>query len=136
MRNFNIPSRKMTINTEELLAKVKENREKHIKDYDEACEEYRQAIVFEASEIVEDIKSQMAAMTEAKKPTRLNVQTSTLPVPKSYSKAYDRVISILTMEVHEEVCLTSEEHALFVMDEWDWQEEFQTSKSAVSNRFR
>lgn len=47
-----------------------------------------------------------------------------LQVPQNHAKDYDQVIAMLEMCVDDELSIRSDEFACYVMDDWDWKEDF------------
>src|SRR6185295_867061 len=52
-----------------------------------------------------------------------------LNVPQSHEKAYDQIIRMMEMSVDEEITLTCSQFACFVMDDWDWKEQWSASNA-------
>lgn len=50
-----------------------------------------------------------------------------LSVPVNYEKAYDQIIRMMEMSVDTEIVLTASQFACFVMDDWEWKEEWAAS---------
>jgi hypothetical protein len=91
----------------ELLKKVQENRTKHVEEYDETVQAYREA-----------------CHTELGKAIRFN-----LPCPHNHVEDYDQVISMLEMSVDEIIEVTAEVFACYVLDRWEWKMEFEATRT-------
>lgn len=116
------------IKKEALLTVLREARAGHRATFDQAIEDYKIAVIAELESRLED----------AKKGKRLN-QQFLLVQPQDHTKDYDRIIKQLEMDVDDEVDLSQQEFANYVMDQWSWSEQFtQTSMvyNTVANDYR
>lgn len=102
-----------------LLTKLKTNRKKHREIFLKAQEGYRQMVVEQLEEMLEN------ARQGKKIETYVN-----LHAPVDQTKDYDRVISMLDMSVDKIIQLSSTEFANYVMDDWSWKEQFTMSNMA------
>lgn len=102
------------VQRDELLVKVRQNREDHRKELDEAMVEMfkdiaahhqEQLDIFEAGDILE-------------LDTNYN-----FPVPEDHDDEYDQVITMLEMSVDAELVLSYNEFQQYVMDKWHWKNE-------------
>lgn len=109
----------VTVKTADLLEKVKENRGGHRAIFDQAIEVYRQRAIDEIERILDDAKN-----------GRKIIRAIGLIEPKDYTKEYDRAIAMLEMTVDEEITISAQDFAQFVMDDWAWKEQFTTSTAA------
>jgi hypothetical protein len=114
--------REVKVKRDELLSVLRQNRQRHISDYQKACVGYREVALRrveagfqEAREVVNRLKD---GQTIA-----VNVRVS-LSAPVSYEKAYDQIIRMMEMSVDTEIDLTASQFACFVMDDWEWKEEW------------
>ena len=106
-----------------LLAKLKTNRKNHRNIFLKAQEGYRQMVIEELEEMLEDAR-------EGKKiNTYINLQA-----PVDQTKDYDRAISMLEMSVDKIIQLSSTEFANYVMDDWSWKEQFTMSNMAYLSK--
>ncbi len=117
-----IPMRSIEVAKEMLLTKLKENREKHIAEYNEA----REAFHVQAAQALRDLADKVA-----KGDTCLHVQ---LPLPTSHEDDYDTAIGMLEWETRDKVTVTTEEFESYVMDKWDWQKAFASTVSNYKGR--
>ena len=108
--------RSVKINKTELLKIVVENQAKHVKEFDEAVEDYKKAAVKVAEEHVELAKS-----GDLEKIARIKAMPQK---PSSYKKEYDRAIRMLELSVEDTIDV--EEHIFnqLVLDEWVWKQQF------------
>ena len=115
--------REVKVRCSELLGTLKENRNRHLQDYKAACEGYRAKAVKLLEAIATDVRNYIGRLKEGStvEVTGLDFK---LPVPVSYAKAYDQIIRMVEMSVDTEMTLTASQFACFVMDDWDWKEEF------------
>lgn len=113
--------KEVVINKADALTKLQENREAHRAIFEEAVDGFRTR----ATQALED---QLKRITEGK----IEIVQVYLPKPVDHTRDYDREIAMLEMSIGDQVTLTQQEFASFVMDDWTWKREFLTSNSAYS----
>lgn len=106
-------------NVKEVLEKIKENRENHIKLVEKAKAGYIRTAKQMLEEKLSDINQN--------KVIPLNIS---LKLPKDHTAEYDTAIK--TLEMHQEITidLDSDTVRTLIEDKWDWTEEFSTTNSA------
>lgn len=147
-------ARKVEVNRTKLIETLKANKEKHVKDYEEAKAGYKSALLTKLDSAVEDArksiekqytkrKEEISAITDEDIENQqdyvqlLPAVTVQMKVPRSYAKEYDAAIDIATWDVRETLELSNAEFTCFVRDEWDWKEEFTaTSKIYAPSAFK
>lgn len=105
--------RSVKVNRNELLEKLKKNREKHRDIFLQAQEGYRKAVIAELDRMLEDAK--------AGKKIKRYIE---LEEPIDQTDDYDRAIAMLEMCVDDVVEINNTEFACYVMDQWSWKEQF------------
>ena len=118
--------RKVTVKKSELLEKVLANRALHIKEYSEACDGYRVKALEKIDEVFGGLKAKIGELKEGQTIALLSV-TFGLDVPQTHEKDYDQVLEMLRMSTDDTTELQSDEFACYVMDDWDWKQEFTMS---------
>ena len=111
----------VTVKKEELLAKLKENRKAHRSIFLEAQEGYKKAVI-------ETLEERLASARDGSK-VQVHIR---LDAPEDHTDEYDRSIAMLEMSVDDEIEVTANEFACFVMDDWGWKHDFLLSNSAYS----
>lgn len=101
-------SRIITLKKVDLIARIKENKEKHIADYEEAIAAYRV-----------EARKQLAEQKKALEKGSLNIRIN-LITPIDKRDEYDKILEIFQWEIKEEVELTLGEFNEYVLDENDW----------------
>jgi hypothetical protein len=109
----------VTVKREQLLEKLKENREAHREVFEISLEGYRKAVI-------EHLERLLADAREGKR-IEHNVR---MPVPQDQTPEYDQAIAMLEMSVDDEIELTSQEFACYVMDRWGWKRQFTASNKS------
>lgn len=99
----------VNVNKDELLEKVKANRETHRDTFDKAQIKYREQIVIELDRMLDD----------ARKGRKIR-RFVELPEPEDHTADYDQIIEMLMMSTDEIIKLNYQEFRTFVMDEWGW----------------
>jgi hypothetical protein len=139
MNEKGLTMRKVKVRKHELHSKLVENRAKHVQDYREAVEGYcqqgsellstRRTKVFdEISLYISDLESGNAV-----DPKTFDVSLD-LKKPKSYEKVYDQIIMMVEMSVDDEIELDTHEFACYVMDDWDWKDEFSATTASYLSK--
>lgn len=98
-------NREITIKKSDLLTKIKENKENHIKEYDQAVIDYKKEATLQ-------LESQLKAVSEGSLKAHLQLIT-----PVNNSEQYDKVIKMFEWELKDEVTLSQDEFNEYVLDE-------------------
>ena len=128
----------VTVKVSKLLETLKENRENHIKEYEEAVAGYKEAASEKLTQARETAVKRMQVNfdkiqleidnfdpEEAQDYfTLVQQETVSLPVPKNYSESYDKTIAMLEWERGGEILLKSQEFDRYVLDNWEFTESF------------
>ena len=109
------------IDKNELLKIVRENKAKHIKEYNDAVKDFQLAVIKTCNENQEVVT---AGKTEIKN----------MPVkPSTYEANYNRAIRMLELTVDTVIELGTYEFNQLVLDEWEWKQAFSTSNSSYKS---
>lgn len=107
------------INREELLQIVRDNKEKHVKEFNESVADY---IV-----LVYKIANDNLTIIETKDLNKIK-KTKQLPsVPVSYEDSYVRAIRMLELSVEDVIEIDATTFNQLVLDEWQWKHQFETT---------
>ncbi len=122
MRNIeNNVMKTVKIKREELLAVVRENKEKHIAEYIESVEDFKKAVVVIT-------KNNLKLVNTGELDSIAKVKN--LPaVPNSYEQSYTRAIRMLELSIEDIIELDDTTFNQLVLDEWNWKSNFQLSGS-------
>lgn len=112
---------KIEANKDELLAKLKANRQEHAAIVAEAREGY----VKKAREALEKRLGQLSDGKIVSLSFRLDV-------PTDHTRVYDTAIRMLELHQNKTVLLTATQVRNLEMDEWDWTDSFLGTASAYS----
>lgn len=121
--------RKVKVKRDDLLVKIKANRVTHIAEYKTACDGYREMALERIEEISQELKDRISSLKKGQVIALVQVQFG-LAVPVSHEKDYDQVVAMLEMSVDSELEISSDEFACYVMDDWEWKEQFRNSNTA------
>jgi hypothetical protein len=136
MRNrikMGLPSRTMKVHKGELLARLLANVETHVADCKEATEGYRLEAIRAVTERGVQVNRALQALVdqlESGQTPELQVGLNlgfALKRPEDHEKDYRQIIEMVRMSAEDVITLSSEEFACYVMDDWDWKEEFAAS---------
>lgn len=113
------------VKRDELLGIVRTNKEKHVKEFVEAVEDFKKAVVKVSEE----------NLTLAKSGDLENIAKikSVPPKPTSYETSYTRAIRMLELSVETEIDLDEHTFNQLVLDEWQWKQAFTTSNSTYKS---
>jgi len=104
------------LNRLELLEIVKQNRVKHVAEFTEAIEDYKDLVMQIATANVKLAKT--SNLEEFKK---MKAQP---PAPVSYEDSYKRAIRMLELSVDEVIEVEEDVFNQLVLDEWSWKRSF------------
>lgn len=139
---------KLKFKREKLLAAVRENRDKHKREYEEALAGYRDEAITQFGQQVDSLRKTMEKYAaEAKKwegyrdAGQIDCDPSEgihvpLQKPQQYLKDYDRVIRMLEMSHEDEITLDHQEFSQYVQDDWKWKEQFSNTTALYGNKLR
>lgn len=123
--------RETRVKTADLLAKVRENREKHVKEFHEAVEGYRELALAEVDRAIAELRGQIEGLKKGEYMPLATIYFN-LPAPVNHAADYDRVITSLSMCVDEIITIQEHEVAKYVMDDWDWRGQWEETKATYS----
>lgn len=108
----------------ELLSKIMANRVKHIADYKEAVADYKVLVMERAQKVTAEILKEANEIHDGEMKQLSAVTFHDLQPPKNHTKSYDQVIMMLEMSIETELEVRSDEFACYVMDDWEWKDDF------------
>lgn len=97
------------VKKDDLLVKLKANREAHKAQFEEAAEGYRVKVIDVLTERLEDARR-----------GKLPQLIFNLPMPINQTAQYDRVIGMLQMTVEDVIELEEQDYQQYVLDQWGW----------------
>lgn len=99
----------VNVDKAELLAKLKTNRDLHVKDYEETMVGYKAKVLQRVTTIQQKIsKDDFSDLLLG------------LHEPQSYESSYNKAISMLEMSTDTIISLSDVEFQQLVLDEWSW----------------
>lgn len=113
--------RSVKINKEELLSIVRENKDKHVRQYEEAVVDFRTAVIKITTE-----NSKLAKTGDLDKISKIK---SIPNKPSSYEDNYNRAIRMLELSVEDIIELEEDIFNQLVLDEWQWKHQFVASSA-------
>ena len=118
--------KEMNFDSKVLLAKIKENRNKHAAEYVEAVKEYRQ-------KLREVLKAKLKDI-DASESTSVPGGSISVPEPRCYLSEYDQFIDMLEMTKDETTSLSIAMFNQLVRDQWSWKQDFELTKASYKLR--
>lgn len=112
---------KITVSKEELLDRLRENRERHVGTFEQVLEDYR-------TKAVELLEEHIDRIREGKV-EKVNV---ILPPPENYESEYDRAIAMVEWEKRDLIELDEHTFSQWVLDEWSWKHAFNQTVATYS----
>ena len=104
------------MNRQELLAIVRENKIKHVAEFEESVVDYKALVLQIAQANVKLAKT--GSLDEFKKMKAMPQS------PQSYETSYARAIRMLELSVEEIIEVEEDVFNQLVLDEWDWKRGF------------
>ena len=98
-------NREVTINKASLIAKIEENRDSHVKEYELAIVAYKK-----------EAEKQLRKLTKDLRDGELNLQLKLIS-PINRKEEYDKVIEMFKWEISENVVLSQKEFNEYVHDD-------------------
>ena len=127
-REMGWEDREVKVRRGELLEVLRKNREQPARDYTAACAGYREQALTRIDEIFGELRAKITGLKDGQTVAVVGLQFG-LNVPQSYERAYDQIIRMMEMSVDDEIVLTGSQFACFVMDDWDWKEQWSASNA-------
>ena len=113
--------RSVKMNKTELLEIVRQNKTKHVTEYEEAVVDYKALAVKVAKD---NLKLANSGDLEKIK------ETKSMPTPPtSYENDYQRAIRMLELSVEDIIELEDDVFNQLVLDEWSWKRHFTVSNA-------
>jgi hypothetical protein len=114
------------VNRAELLKIVRENKEKHIKEFNESVVDYKKAVIK-----IAEANLALAQSGDLDKIAKFQIQPQK---PNSYESSYTRAIRMLELSVEDEIRVEEDVFNQLVLDEWTWKNSF-TATGALYKTF-
>ncbi len=131
-------SRTIKIERAKLVTKLKENRERHQAIYEEALKGYdealRQALV-EMGEKATELGSNATSLDDFDR-NKLFAPVTGLQRPRHAIDSYNEAIEVFVWDEAVQVELTIQEFRCYVLDKWDWQENWLAESAHYSKSAR
>jgi len=106
------------INKEELIRTLKENCDKHQIVFEKAFKAF-------LKEVEKNLIERLDIVREGKH-VELYIHLSE---PSNHTKDYSRILTMLYMDVREEIELDETQFSQYVLDDWNWKEEWLSTTS-------
>ena len=116
---------KVKVNREELLKKLRANREKHGIEYEDVLNGWMQAIKKSAQQIIK--------LADEGKLKDIDLIVKHVSKPDDHTPDYDSVIQMLEMADDEAIELSQDDFNTFVRDEWSWKRNWGLSNTSYSS---
>jgi hypothetical protein len=117
---------KVRVEKSDLLERLRENRDGHREVFLRATEGFREEVVRQLDQALEEARAGRKFRT-----------SFALPEPSDHTRDYDRVIEMLELCVDQIVELDQREFAQYVQDDWGWRPDFvQTSSQYLARQNR
>jgi hypothetical protein len=120
--------REVEVKRHELLSVLRRNKETHVNDYEIACDGYKVLAVKKLEDVFGNLKAQLGRLKEGEFLGWVGTSFS-LSAPVSHERSYDQAIRMMEMEVKDTVVLTASQFSCFVMDDWDWTDQFRNDST-------
>lgn len=141
MRKIN-NDREITVKKSELLKVLKEGREKHLKEYEAACDGYLVDIqdkAKEARKIISDGLKKLNHDNPKEQPffnAFLQIGKLSEYKPTCHVEEFDQIIGMLEASVDSEVEITGAEYNCYYLHKWDWADAWAAQNSTFIAKTR
>ena len=112
---------RIRVEKSKLLRILQKNRYAHHDIFIEAQKGFRKAII-------EALESRLKQARDGKRVE----QYLNLPEPVDRTRDYDRVISMLKMDLTDMIELSESDYSQYILDDWDWKRQFVGTNRAYS----
>ena len=109
------------VRTETLISHLKDNKVKHVAEYNAAVEGFKDEMVRVLQEELKKAKQ-----------GELKMLSLTLYAPTSHETEYQEAIDMLEFSVDETIQLDTQSFKAYFKDEWDWTGHFKSMVTAYS----
>ncbi len=107
----------------ELITILKKNRDQHREIFEEACEGYQKRMIAHLQTMLNDVKRRASVSHHIG-----------MSIPIDQTPDYDRAIRMLDMCVDDVIELNEQTFANYVMDDWNWTNNFLASNTRYSKK--
>jgi hypothetical protein len=114
--------RSVKMKKDELLMIVRQNKIKHIAEYDEAVNDYKTLTV--------KITKENAKLANTGDLEKIKEIKGIPSAPRSYESDYNRAARMLELSVEDVIELEDDVFNQLVLDEWSWKQSFTVSNSS------
>lgn len=114
-------NRTILLKKEDLIKQIKENKEIHVKEFNEAVIAYKE-------EAVKQLSTELSRVKEGAVDAKLDLVT-----PVNNTENYDKILQMFEWDVRDEVELTQDEFLEYVQDETDFAIQAKLSNTFYSN---
>lgn len=106
------------VDTQELLKRIRENRDKHRAIFESALEGFK-------TQVIEHLEKRLEQVRKGKVPDLM----IRLPQPEDHTEDYDCVIDMLETHTKDTIQISNQEFAMYVRDDWSWKRQFVATAS-------
>lgn len=117
--------RSVHVNRQELLTKLRSNRELHRTEYIEALAEFHERLL-------SDLKLAVKKVNSTQNTVDLKNFSFHVQFPQNHEREYEDVIEMLEMSVDENIELDSQSFKAYIKNEWHWQGQMRAAKAAYA----
>jgi len=114
----------ITVSKEKLLAKMRENRESHKEQFEEALNGWKERVCKELE------KAYKNALDGLKYETHFS-----LPRPTDHTPDYDEIIDQVEWNEEDKIDLDLNSFNQFIRDDWGWKQDFLMTNAMYSKKF-
>lgn len=127
--------RSVKVSREKLLARLKENRAKHEKEFSELFFAYKTRVVQMMTIHVKYLEGKLSGIEDLARDELLAFDTpkyQLVPRPEDHTIDYDRAIDRIEWEEDEVVSISEDDFNCYVRDEWNWRQRFRQTSRAIT----
>ena len=115
-----------------LIAKLQENKETHSRQYKEAMEGFKDAVLEDLAKQIKTLQTWVEKV-EASTPEQISKRVPvTCQRPENHTSDYEEVIDMMNWTTEKEVKLSTTDFNAYVRDNWDWRQTFASTHMAYN----
>lgn len=123
----------VTVKNTVLMDRLRDNMAEHVKQYEEACRDYKTDALKAIDDAVAKLRRQFEDLEDGELVSLAAVRFE-LPYPESHEEDYLQAIEMLNMSVEDNTTLSHEEFRNYVLDKWDWKDRFDATRMSYSSK--
>lgn len=116
------------LNKGDLLTKIKENRNTHQREYEQAHAKWHDQQIEKCSQWLKKCEEHLDLVKAGKEKASIfsfpDMVSHALEEPQTHVKSYDKIIMMLEMAMDDIYFLSHKDFSRYGLDDWEWKDRF------------